>query len=684
MYHIDGYDNSIVIDGFEKGIADDPQSGIADMRNIDIISIPKEASVAMSTQTMITQFNNANVTFTVNAATDTFTYNGVVPLEVNTAITVSNSGGALPAGLSANTAYYITSKTATTFQVSAISAGGATLDITGTGSGTNTFSTIQMGTPRYFTEYLWPFFSTYWYYYFCLDSNGRVWVYDNTNLGSSNKWVYLHNLVNESATSANGLQAYRGFLFKFNASDIDVIWIANYPNIPNLAYLSTAASWNFSWKTLLTSSVSTLSHQSLISNTDQNVYICNGQGVASIGYVEGSLASAAQNKFNIASTHTIATGVTTISSTTITTVGAFFSATDVGAVIVGTGIPTSAIITAVASSTSATISSSASATGSGLTFTITASNVFSAAVITLASNEVATCLAEIGDNLLIGGINNYVYPWDKVSPSVSQPIFLAESYVYRMVTVNTTAFIFVGERGRIWITNGSSAQMWKKIPDHLSGTVNPFYTWRDAVFNRNQLYFGFSVTDNTGTTINQFGGLWAIDVDTKALRLVNQLSYTSYSGYVSALRAYKGDTLNAVQTNNGYGLFIGWNDGNVGGIDKGIASPYIASQGVIVSDLIPVGTFDKPMNFERVEYRLSRPLVSGESIALYSRLLFNTQDTGFSTAILTDTTVGNYSSSAPVDFANAQWIQLKAVLSSTATNPSYVRLTQLRIKGKLQ
>lgn len=619
------------------------------------------------------------------ASGSTFTYNGVIPLEVNTVITVSNSGGSLPSGLSANTAYYVkTVDSSTTFTVSSVCAGGATLSLTTTGSGTNTFSTIQMGTPKYFTSYLWPFFSSFTYFYFLQDSNGRIWVLDNQNLGDTNKWVYMHSRSSEASTNtANGLIAYRNYLFTFTSTDINVINIVDvFPNSPSLAHLTTIASWNFGWNQLLTSAQSDISHQAIISQNDSSVYICNGNNIATIYLIPGSLpADVDGNEFNIANTHTIATGATTSGSTSITTVGAFFEATDVGAVIVGTGIPTGTIISSVTSSTAAVLSANATATASGLTFTITSAYSFNAEILPLPPNEQATCLTELGDNLIVGGINNYLYPWDRVSPNFSQPIFLAEAYAYQMVTVNTNTYIFTGERGRIYVTNGSQAQLWKKIPDHISGVVNPFFVWKGAIFNRNQLYFGFSVTDNTGSTINQYGGVWAIDIDTKAIRLVNELSYGTFSGYASAFCVNKGVSINSVQTNMGYGLFTGWSDGSVGGVDVGVSTPYTAVPTIIVSDLIPIGTFDKPTDFERVEYKLSRPMVAGESISIYARLIFNTEDTGFGSAILSDSTAGNFSKSEPVNFKNAQWIQLKAIYYSTETTPSYTRLTQLRISG---
>lgn len=76
-------------------------------------------------------------TCTANAGTDeiTCTSHG---LSANDLIHFTNSGGALPAGLSANTVYYV--KTVVSGNVITLSAtrGGATLDITGAGTGTHT------------------------------------------------------------------------------------------------------------------------------------------------------------------------------------------------------------------------------------------------------------------------------------------------------------------------------------------------------------------------------------------------------------------------------------------------------------------------------------------------------------------------------------------------------------------
>jgi len=59
-------------------------------------------------------------------------------LPANAAITVANTGGAVPGGLSAGTTYWVVNPTANDFQVSA-TRGGAVIDITSVGTGTNTW-----------------------------------------------------------------------------------------------------------------------------------------------------------------------------------------------------------------------------------------------------------------------------------------------------------------------------------------------------------------------------------------------------------------------------------------------------------------------------------------------------------------------------------------------------------------
>lgn len=86
--------------------------------------------------------------FTASATTDLLTCAGHGVKEGDQ-IVVANSGGALPAGLSASTRYFAINVTSNAFGLSSLPSG-PTLDITDAGSGTNTFyivGSVQMDLP---------------------------------------------------------------------------------------------------------------------------------------------------------------------------------------------------------------------------------------------------------------------------------------------------------------------------------------------------------------------------------------------------------------------------------------------------------------------------------------------------------------------------------------------------------
>lgn len=592
--------DELVIDGFEKGIGDSPYSGLTDLRNVNLISVPGEASAGFSTsqQSAISITN----TFTVNTGTDFLTVTGtnqgswVEPM----AVTVSNSGGGLPAPLAAATTYYVLGVSSNTFQLS-LTAGGSAIDITTTGSGTQTITTLNMGKPMYGTvEYI----SSSSTNYYLIDSNGRAWVNGFSYVG---KWVFLKNTTLTNA-NGNGIVVWHGYLLVFRNALID--------------YISTAGtifnnSWSYGWQTMNSAAGSATIHDAIVAWVDDRVYYCDGQFVGSLFQNDSAVP---------------------------------FDPT------------------------------------TGSTYT------WSSKALILLQNEIAQCLAVLNANLLVGGAHNLIYSWNRTSSGggtfTGVPIALAENNVVKMVTVNTNTYALVGTRGRIYITNGSQAQLFKKVPDHISGTVEPIYTWGGLSSQRNQLYFGLSATDNSGSSAtNQYGGVWAIDIDTVALRFINQLSYAagttfgSYPGICTLLISPPGGGA-------GYGLFMGWDSGSsTYGVDVSSAAvnsrtpPYTGGQSYAFSEMIPVGTFLRPKTFEVAEYKLSMPLVAGESVQIKVGSSYADYVNGTMTSLGTDSTTGDLSFPQPFATQNHQWMIVQAILVSTTTSPSYTRLLQIRLRA---
>lgn len=447
--------------------------------------------------------------------------------------------------------------------------------------------------------------------YWMVDSSGRVW--SDYFAASGGIWTYTGNLPN-NISNGNGIIAYQAWNSNPAATTNKYIFVMSNSSIDYATLSATTITWNYQW-------------------TPGVNYTAPGSYSASPSAVLHTPSSFNYNHEAIVGTDN------RVYFTDANWVESFYQTS-----------PTTAFDPEVAS-----------------TYTFNESTI-------LPFNDIGNCLAQLGTNLLIGGRKNVIYPWDRFSTTNSYPILISEFNIQKLVTVNTNTYIFSGNRGRIYITNGSQAQFYKKLPDHLSGTVEPYYIWGGATANKNQLYFSAKTINNSGTPLNTMGGVWGIDLDNKAIRLVNQMSYGTYAGYASALIP------NFSSTASGTGLFIGWDSGtSTYGIDTTISTPYTGSQAYIDFDLIPIGTILKPKEPKTVEYKLSVPMVTNESVSIYYRLNFNNSYTLIFTSTNT-TNLGGISESSQTNFDNAQWIQLRAVLNSTASSPSFTRLKEIRIR----
>ena len=328
--------------------------------------------------------------------------------------------------------------------------------------------------------------------------------------------------------------------------------------------------------------------------------------------------------------------------------------------------------------------------GSSFDPTDTSTYSYTTDAMTLPFNDYAQSINNLGGDipLLIGGVYNYVYTWDRKLLVPNSALICADSNIVRIVSTNGNAYVFAGSRGRIYITNGQQIQVYKKIPDSLSGDPEPYYTWQDALYYRNKLYFTMTAKKNDGTTLNTMGGVWVLGIDAGQTQIQlptagslfnsNQFSYGTYGGSCPVL------FYSLLPTPSGYGIGGAWVNSSTVGIDMSSSTPYTGGQTYVDTDIIPVGGFFSQKTFGQIEYKLSKPLVSGETVTLYQRknltdafTLIGGNWQGTST---TSPLIGAVSDAKQADFQEVQWVQFRAVLTSTATNPSYVRMTQLTLR----
>lgn len=578
------------------------KTGLSDMRNVNIISVPGEVSVGYQT-TALQQTTITAAAYTVVAATDVFTYSGTV-LKGGTAIVITVSTGS--AGITSGNTYWVRDVTSTTFKVgTGVDSGGTvTAAVNVTSDGTGTFTTVDLAPMQQFYTTLTGStelggFAGYQMQssdqgIYGVDSNGRAWVYNPPV--NANNWVYLGNsTINASPPRGNGITVWNGYILVFRAGDRKIDYRA-------VGGASSTGAWTYGWQTTgggLTSRT--------FRDVNDTVYW------ASDSYV-GSLIELTNFDPANAATYTI-----------------------------------------------------------------------SLQALAINPNDIVNCIDQLGSNLIIGGMLNFAYLWDKSSTGYTS-VLIPEAGIARIVTVNSNSYLFAGNRGRIYVTNGANVELYQKVPDHLSGTIEPYFAWGDALYSRNQLYFSCSAMSSaTLLTIPNYGGIWAISTDTNAIRLVNKMSYGTYAGLVTAMgQQFQATT----DPNSVYGvaypqasIISGWTDGvSAYGSDYIPLSPtpYSNYEAYIDSDMIPVGTYLKPHTDANVEFKLTVPTVTGEGVKLAYRQNFSSSFTDITNGEFT--TAGTLSGVTQVNFQKSQWLQIRCYLKSTSSSPSYTRLSELRIR----
>lgn len=704
MYHVDKATGDLVIDSFQNGIAPSPHLGIANLQCININTEPGEASV---TYARVAQDQQTISGGTLNYnSSNSVSYIGAVPLLVGSWIDVTATTGGL-SGLAGNVFVGNLESGTTTDGIYQIYSNYSVLNIiTGLSAGTATFTT------DHFSQLIASTFdiqtSTPAINYFMMDNAARVMWYNST-IGY---WIFLQPHGPSNAT-ASGLQAFNGYLFRFynvsgGSGEVDYASITSIVAGDFVSFaplpLPTGQTGN-----LLSN---TTTHQTL-SGHDNTMYYTDGQYVGSIGpaYTQATGTFTVGSGPSAVFTAQFISGINLVNGMNIT----MFATVEMPSglnpgqtyYVVDAGQSPTTVNGTQTFSVASTFEGSAitpSNTGSGtLTFTAGAFQLYDTVASTpvnysynwaqyalkLPAYETAQCLAELGTNLMVGGATSNIYPWDRSSttattPTTSSffyPLILPEVNTTSMVTVNNMMFIFAGYKGNIYLTNGSSVSLAFTIPDYVSGEIEPYFQWGamdSTMYLRGRIWFSV-IAPNCGgiwsfvPTLNQLA--LGSDVGVQ-LRLENQNSNGTYNGYASVLLP------EWTQLANGPQYWSGTTNGaTVYNLDFSSTGP-ANSPGVVESDAIPTGTLLTKKTFKQVEYKLSTALVAGESVQLYYRndLGFNSNGDWVSCGSVVKETSNPLSGYFVANFQNTQWLQIRAVLTSTNSSPSFCRLKEIRVR----
>lgn len=309
---------------------------------------------------------------------------------------------------------------------------------------------------------------------------------------------------------------------------------------------------------------------------------------------------------------------------------------------------------------------------------------FNSAALSLPPTETLTWLVELRNQLLI--LAPYkMYPWDRFSPQWLNPIPIQEQ-MYKAINILNNIYIFAGNKGNIYLSNGSVISPFKKMPDYIAGTIDPVWTWGDIMSFRQRLWFQAYVQNGqTGTGI--LAGIFsmgltnagsAISVETPgSLVMEAQNSF----GLVSGTTTAPGLLINNLPTALNYqNYYSAWSNGSspFGGIDYNDTTLWSSNEPFIETDLINIASIAQPKTFSNMEFKLDQPLQSGDSITVYARQSLSDSYTLIGTT--TTNVLSDFYEPWPVE--QWQWIQFKVTMSCnpTATSSSFNRLKEIRIR----
>lgn len=573
-------------------------------------------------------------------------------------------------------------------------------------SGTATFNTVDLGNSiAYATEEYFSSGARY-YRYYILDANGRVWVYD-TGLAPTTGWFLPY--ATPLGNNPSGITVLDGWLLVFGtniACKSTALLGETYSSMANVELLAQTSATHYAMT----------GHQgrayytdgdyvgSIFPDTSLNSAPVNTQSFAS--WVPGhaddyglwsiiggavpwcGLATSDANYFRIPVVFFTTSTGTLPSSITADTV--YYLQTDAG---FATG-EFQVYSAATGGSAISDLRTGASGTqyfntfypiGSASTF------VFSPQRVNLPSFESAQFLVELNNTILIGCAGNVVYPWNQIDATPSGLISLPEGNVQSMLTVNQMAYIFAGNQGNVYITDGSTASLVLNMPDYVAGVpgspgtyIESTYTWGGTMYLRGRVYF--SVLDQTSSKAGNCGGIWSfvptqnvyIGQDTGiGLRLEAQNSYLTYNGVDTLL--IPNQTQNAQEPLYWSAWYSDVTTPTYG-IDYSTAGTSASAPAIIETDAIPFGTMLEKKTVTQLEYKLGAPLDTSATITAKYRTNLTDSWTPCSPFILETNRLSGY---APANFQQVQWVQFQFTLTpitSSADTNTFIRFRQIRLR----
>lgn len=596
---------------WEKGIADSPTDGFADMRNCNIERYPGNITPGFQTvSTTPVIFGPISVTRIGSTDNLQFGDNTFTPY-IGQAVVFSATGGGITAGqiYYLGSIFFISGSWQAKIYNAVIDAINASGNVTLSAGVTGNITSIAMGQIMDI-KIFYPKNPTINPVTCAIDSNARVWVQsqpssEDLKVLTTSNWYYLAKSTDGVGDKTSiGLAIYTSphasnnvWLFAASNNNLGVIQISTGSG------LDLTGTWTPAFQSFLTG----FYHRGFVSQTGK-LYFTDGSSLFGFAEVNG------QNF----------------------------------------------------------------APGTSSTYSINPS------AILLPSFEIATCLDNLGDNLMVGGLNsNLIYPWNEIQQiittasstqvfaSYQTPLRVGEGGIIQMKNINNVLYVLAGTKGIIYYTSGYDVLPLKKIPEYITGGS---VQWGGIEKIDGNLLFGFSATQ-ADTTFNVQRGIvgklfltqqiQSTSIIAQGTLVIDQtvVNATNLAQIVSALAVYVNRNVTTFLGQETYYL------GSLTGID--VVDPSTCrsdGSSYIVLPIEYASNLKSSRSFQNIGAELLQPLTSSQSIDIQYRNAINSSfaEINPNTPTFSATTPQG---SAINPFGNTQisntnLVQLKATLTS--------------------
>lgn len=293
--------------------------------------------------------------------------------------------------------------------------------------------------------------------------------------------------------------------------------------------------------------------------------------------------------------------------------------------------------------------------------------------------DTITTMTDLKDELVIAG-NYDLYSWDYVSSGPKAPSPIGEK-IYGLINILNNLYVTAGTKGNIYVSNGDSAQLLSKLPDYVLGTIDPIWQWGGLMGHRSKLWVQALGQSSNGTNI--LGGIFSLLISPgllgeQASGLVME-AQNSYGLTPTSGALQNGLLIDNERWSSGIdSYYSAWSNGaTVGGIDYNDNTLWQNFEPIIETDIIPIGSILDKKTFGEIQFKLDRPMTSGDQISIYSRTSLTDNYTLIKTTSSSLLQLSDYFAS---NWAQAQWIQFKIAFKCASSSSSFIPLREIRIQ----